>query len=234
MAIFSLALSCRTREPAIRFPNMIADMDPLSAGTVEVVFQRTFTMRMETREVELIFHPRLNTVSLEFRHELVNYRQFWDEAARRQFIAALELYKTDFADRKLIDRFNRTRSAYGKARGRLEWFTHRFSRTSTSLPTIDLGYRFRANAPFFTVLMNSAEEIEPESSSLRHQSQQVTMYFTRSQAEELARHFSQSYLVELIGLGTTSAIQPLVTDEYFEQPDVEQPDAEQPFEMDSY
>ena len=59
-----------------------------------------------------------------------------------------------------------------------------------------MGYRFKDDAVYFTMLQRSANE---ESSRRSKESSQFTMYFTRAQAGELAKLFDQDYLLELVG-----------------------------------
>jgi hypothetical protein len=196
------ALSCTTADPARKFPDMVADRDPLTVGTIEAQFDRTFSSRLAMLEIKTIFYPRLNSVALEFRHEFITYRQFWSEEARKQFAAALELYKADYEARNLQTRYNRTRGIYGKVKGRVEWETFSgITQTRQSSPTIEFGYRFRNNSPFFAVNMNSAKEDKTSGpSQQRVDSSQVIMYFTRAQADYLARLFDQAHLMGTIGL----------------------------------
>jgi len=196
-----LFLSCGSVDLAKKYPDMIADMDPLSAGTVEAQLDRFFSSKVNKVEIETVFHPRLNAVSLEFKYELLKYRQFWDESARKQFAASLELYKRDFEDKKLVNNSRKTRDVYGKAKGRVEWEASKFTKTRVSNPTIELGYRFKENMPFFTTLMRSAKEVMDEGdSSTPMDSQQISMYFTRAQADELVKLFDQTWLVGLLGM----------------------------------
>jgi len=180
---------------------MVADMDPISTGPVYIVFDRAFGGGLNQVSVDTVFHPRLNAVSLEFRHEFVTYRQFWDETARRHFITALEHYNADFEERNLINRQRQTRNVYGRVNGRLEWQTARFTATHVSHPVIELGYRFRENAPFFTALMRSARSEEAHGSGLgQTESRQIRMSFTRAQAADLARIFDQTFLMGLVDM----------------------------------
>jgi len=200
IAVILLFLSCGSVDPTKKYPNMIADADPVSAGTVEAQLDRFFSSKINKVEIEAVFHPRLNAVSLEFKYELLKYRQFWDEPARKQFAASLGLYKRDFEDRKLVDNSRKTRDIYGKAKGRVEWEAFKYAKTRVSNPTIELGYRFKENSPFFTALMRSAKEVMgDEDSSSPMDSQQISMYFTRAQADELVKLFDQAYLIGLLG-----------------------------------
>jgi hypothetical protein len=148
----------------------------------------------------VVFYPRVNLVALEFRYELVTYRQFWDQAARQRFIEALELYKQDFENRRLQGKYNRSRAVYGKAQGRAEWETFRFSATYKSSPFLELGYRFRGESPYFTVLQRSAKEETGITSSSDMESRQLSMYYTRAQGEKLAQLFNQEALFAMVGL----------------------------------
>jgi len=202
LAAFS-ALSCANVDPVRRFPGMVADMDPIPTGAVYVVFDRAFGGGINQVSVDTVFHPRLNAVSLEFRHEFVTYRQFWDEPARRHFLTALERYNADFEERNLVNRQRQTRNVYGRVSGRLEWQTARFTAVHVSYPVIEIGYRFRetgqGSRPFFTTLMRSARSEEAHGSGLgQTESRQIRMSFTRAQAADLAGIFDQAFLMGLV------------------------------------
>lgn len=199
MAAF-FTLACNTTiDYAKKYPHMVANADPVSAGMIEAEFDRIFSSKLNKVEIEVIFYPRLNAVALEFRYELIRYRQFWDEAARQQFAAALELYKADYAAQKLVDRYKKTRAIYGKVTGRTEWEAFKYTKTRVAYPVTELGYRFREEMPFFSTLMRSArEESDDTDNSQQLNSQQINMYFTRAQADDLVRLFDQSHLMGLL------------------------------------
>ena len=213
--VFS-TLSCATVDPVRRFPGMVADMDPIPVGTVYAVFDRAIGRGLNTVSMEAVFHPRLNAVALEFRHEFVTIRQFWDETARRHFAMALDRYNADFEARELINQHRRTRNAYGSVSGRLEWQTARFTTVHVSYPVIEIGYRFRDNAPFFATLMRPARS-EPgqETGATPVESRQLQMYFTRAQAADIVRVFDQAYLMGLLEMhGAQRHNLPLTLDEF--------------------
>jgi len=200
-AVIFLFLSCGSVNLSKKYPNMVANVDPFSVGTLEGQFDRFFSSKVNKAEIEAVFHPRLNAVSLEFKFELMKYRLFWDEAARKQFAASLELYKRDFEDKKLDPKANyrKTKAIYGKTKGRLEWEAFKFTKTRLSYPTIELGYRFREGSAFFSPLMRSArEEMKDGDSSTPMDSQQINIYFTRAQADEVAKVFDQAFLMGLL------------------------------------
>jgi hypothetical protein len=197
---------------------MVANADPVSAGSVEIVFEKLFSSKLNKVEVEVIFHPRLNSVALDFRYEMIRYRQFWDLTGRLQFAAALERYKEDYEARKLGTQFRRTKAAYGKTRGRLEWETFKFSKTYIAQPVIELGYRFKENSPFFTIHMRSAKEEAPPGDSSTMESRLINMYYTRAQADELVKLFDQEYLMGLLGIKSVNPEEPVVKeDNYYKE-----------------
>jgi len=220
LVVFS-ALSCATPDPVRRFPGMVADMNPIPIGSVYAILDRPMGRGLNTVSAEAVFHPRLNSVSLEFRYGFVTYRQFWDETGRRHFAAALERYNEDFNARNLTNRHRRTRNAYGSVNGRLEWQTARFTTNNVSYPVIEIGYRFRENSPFFTTLTRTAMSEETlTSGSGRTESRQILMYFTRAQAADLVRIFDQAFLMGLVEMyGVRGHVEPLPVDEFYELTD---------------
>ena len=212
-------LNCSTTiDYAKKYPDMAANADPVSAGTAEAEFDRLFSSKLDKTEIEVVFYPRLNAVALEFKYELIRCRQFWNEAARRQFAAALEIYKADYAAQNLKNQYKKTRAVYGKVKGRTEWETFKYGKTRVAYPDIELGYRFAGETPFFTTFMQSAkQENDNTDDSQQLNSQQINMYFTRAQADNLVKLFDQSYLMALLEKNDSlKPDKPLVIDSYRE------------------
>jgi hypothetical protein len=193
-------ISCVSIDPAKRYPNMVADRDPISAGAIEAQFDKFLASEVEKKEAAVIFYPRDNTVALEFRYQLVRYRQIWDLRGRQRFIQALDRYKADYAARNLTEKFSRTRAVYGKFKGATEWETFSISQPGTARPVMELGYRFKGKSPYFSVVQKAApDEYSLNSNEPRADSLPIIMYYTRAQADELAKLFDQSYLLSLLG-----------------------------------
>jgi hypothetical protein len=202
LAIFAAVIalfSCAGVKSPSHHPEMVANIDPFTVGTIDAAFDQTFSTKLKPREINVVFYPRDNTVALEFRHELIGYKQFWNQSAREQFIRALRLYNDDFDAKKLVFQYSKSRAAYGKFKGRLEWATIKITAVHRSSPTIQLGYRFKGDNPYFTVMQGIAkdesgidERSPPESSSF-------AIYFTKAQAENLAELFRQEFLLGTVG-----------------------------------
>ena len=202
-----ILFSCSTMDLAARYPNMVADLDPFSVGTIDVLFDQLFTSKLKAHSVNVIFDPRENIVALEFRYELVRYRQFWDQKARQHFAMAFEQYKQDFNAKTLSTKYNKTRAVYGKTPGTVEWETFKYTSTYKASPTLELGYRFRQDAPYFAVLQRSAKEETGAMSGSDMDSQQITMYYTKALGEKLMAYFNQEYLREMAGVSNAPKIE---------------------------
>jgi hypothetical protein len=218
VAIF-LLFSCRSTEVdmSVRYPNMVANLDPIAIGSVNAEMDKLLNTQVKAYNIKVVFHPRLNSVMLEFRYEFVTYRQYWDEASRKHFIGALEIYKADYEARKLVDRYSKTRATYGKIQGRLEWEAFKLTKTRLSYPVIDIGYRFRSKMPYFSTHMRTAREVyEAGDTDTREGSDQIILYFTRAQADDLAKFFDQSYLMGAISGMESKTTSIVETDVYTE------------------
>ena len=195
-----LTVSCSTINKTAKYPNMVADIDPFSIGSVNASFDQVFSTKLKVDEINVIFYPRENEVALEFGMNLGRYRQFWNKEGRQLFIEALNRYKGDFENQKLANNFYRTRGAYGRFKGRFQWNPLSISTMSTtyrSIPVIDLGYRFSDNSPYFTANQNAARE-ESRSNKDITESPVFTIHFNRAQAEELTKLFDETFLLSSV------------------------------------
>ncbi|MDR3333973.1 MAG: hypothetical protein LBT13_03655 [Treponema sp.] len=193
---------------------MVADVDPLPLGSANMEFDKFFSSGLEQKPVSLVFDPRLDRVYLEFKYQTVTYRQYWDKTGREGFIAAVKRYHADYEARNLTNKPSKSRSAYGTLQSTTEWGQFRFSVSSRASPRIELGYHFKQNNPYFTVLQREAKEThwggDNETSSLR-----IILYFTRIQADELAGFFDQDYLLSFLDeQGISLASGTVASDEY--------------------
>jgi hypothetical protein len=196
---------------------MIADVDPIPLGSVSIAFNQVFSSALDTKEVPVQFNPRDDTVSLEFRYQTVIYRQYWDRAGRDRFIAAVRQYQADFAARNLSTRAAKSRAAYGGTGAKVEWGQFAFSVNACSYPRVDLGYRFKGNSPYFTVVQREARDILMPSADDSRTSLQITAYFTRTMADKAAALFDPAYLAEVLeaqGISDETEEEP-VADPYF-------------------
>jgi len=111
-AVVALCFSCGTARLGIKQAKMLADVEPFSIGTVNASFDKLFSSDVAQTDVEVIFYPRENEVALRFKNGNLQYWQFWNEEGRRQFIDALSRYKEDFANRRLVTNYNRSKKKF--------------------------------------------------------------------------------------------------------------------------
>ncbi|GHU72348.1 hypothetical protein FACS189450_09970 [Spirochaetia bacterium] len=182
-------------------PNFLADMNPVAIGSASMQFDKFMSSSIDKKEVEAFFDPRTDSVYIQFNYQTLTFRQFWDKSNRLQFITALEKYKKDYEAKNLNLKGSRARRAYGSLNGRVEWgmFSSSASMASESRPRIGLGYLFKQDKPYFIVYQEAAENLISPSDEAKRSSPDITAYFTRAQADELAKLFDQQYLLSFLG-----------------------------------
>jgi hypothetical protein len=196
-----LLFSCSNTSRAVKYPNMLADVDPYSIGTANAYLDyNIFSMMASSKareeglrsiSIEVILYPRENEVALEFNNGQSLYIQLWNEAGRKLFTEALDKYKEDLANQKLIPNYNKARSIYGKTKGRFQWKTLSFSPTYRSSPVFSMGHYIKENAPYYSIYQNNAKEETGANQREITESPRYSIYFTKTQAEELAALFKK-------------------------------------------
>jgi hypothetical protein len=177
--------------------NMIADIDPISLGSVSMEFDKAFSSALDKKDVVLFFDPRINAVDLQFSFQGIKYHQYWDKKNREFFIAALKRYHEDYDTKNLLTKDSQTRAIYGKSRGSTVWGTFSFSTKAQGYPVLEFGYTFRNDKPYFSVMQAEVEDTLAERSSEgKKKSSRIRTYFTRAQADALAVYFEDAYLRE--------------------------------------
>ena len=169
----------------------------IEAGNIEAQFNRPFPLTgLNKSDIPVTYYPFEDAVSLQFKSNTVTYHQFWDRRGRIAFVEALKKYNEDFTNQKLRNRNNRTKNQYGKIdESFLIWYTHRYSLIYTGNMEVELGYYFRDGSPFFAATLLEAEYKSPALDAERDDNSPVIpIFFTRTQAEELAQIFDQEYL----------------------------------------
>jgi hypothetical protein len=80
---------------------------------------------------------------------------------------------------------------------------------------MDLGYRFKGNSPYFTVVQREAPDTLMPSGDGSRMSLQITTYFTRSAADKVAALFNQAYLLSILEATLEDTAEEPVSDPYF-------------------
>ena len=217
ITIFSLVLlftACTTTQVKedpftvdIRSPRI-----PIS--TIEAHFDRFLNIGgLTANEIIVEYFPLEDAVSLQFKAEFVTYHQFWNSTAREAFISALEQYNQDFQQRNLNTRNSKkTARKYGLVPTYITWQATRFSVLADGNTEIEIGYRFRnadgGRAAFFTLTQREVYYEDQHSREDNRTSQNLMIYFTRIQAEQLAEIFDPAFIQTLRSGESTEASQP--------------------------
>jgi hypothetical protein len=190
--------SCLTIQPPVeRFVVNLASPQ-LNAGSAEAEFEQFISFgKLKKSDIAVYYYPADDALCLQYKVDFITYNQFWSKSGREVFLNALEQYKEDYEQRNLIKSAQKTKRIYGSALGFLAWKTTRFSVQATGNPKIELGYYFKNNAPYFAITQREASYEDNFSRDNNKTSPNIVIYFTRSQAENLAALFDQEYLQEL-------------------------------------
>jgi hypothetical protein len=198
VALYSLFLvlcSCVTPEP--KPEPFTVDMKSIGValGTAEVYIDRSFTVTggIKTADVEVSYYPIEDAVCLSFKVMIIECKQFWDREGRNAFVAALERYNEDFANRNLPEGSVRNmRKAYGSVQGYFAWKTSPVSVQAHAPVRIDFGYHRKERSAFFSTTQQVGEYNNPKVPDRSRKSAITEMYFTRDQADALASLFAEA------------------------------------------
>jgi AAA+ ATPase superfamily predicted ATPase len=162
---------------------------------------------IKKQTVTLLYFPREDVICLRYIYEFYTYNQFWDKRGRLIFINALQKYNEDYEARNLQRNSIKSMQKYGTVRGYLVWQLISYTVQLYGNMNVDLGYTFKDRSPYFSVYQREAEFINEligddnagpgekgKSGGNNRTSPDITMYFTRAQAAELAEIFEQ-YIV---------------------------------------
>jgi hypothetical protein len=181
-------------------PDFIADMDPIPIGGISMQFNKLFSSSLEKKDADVVYEPRRDAVYVQFRYQMITFRQYWSRPNREKFLAALEQYTTAYGEKNLPLRGSRAKRAFAVTTGGVEWGQTAFAgvlMNSGGSPVMELGYQFKQDNPYFTVVMRSALEEKGVDES-KKESLEITTYYTRAQGSELAALFDQEYLMSFV------------------------------------
>jgi hypothetical protein len=170
-------------------------------GEIETQIDRTFPLSgLRKVIITASYFPYEDAVCLRYRSDFFTYHQFWSLSGREAFFKALEAYNGDYAKRSLDMANRRSKSNYGTVEGFLLWQMQSFTRRVGANMDVELGYAFSDRSPYYAVTQKQTVFEDPMNTSGENDmaSQEITMYFTRAQAQELAALFDQEYLRSLV------------------------------------
>ncbi|MDR2784917.1 MAG: hypothetical protein LBB83_03270 [Treponema sp.] len=163
-------------------------------GNIDVGLTKAMSSAVGKQNIAAVYDSANNIVTLEFLSAgAVHNRQYWTARARETFIRAFAQYEIDYEARNLPTGFlsSGKREIYGKTEITIHWWSMSFSNHARGSSRLDFGYRFKNHNPYFTVTQSEAKDTYVNS---KNSSAQVTMYFTRAMAQELAALFDEENL----------------------------------------
>lgn len=171
----------------------------LPVGEIETQIERAFPLSgLRQIIVTISYFPYEDAVCLRYRSDFFTYNQFWSLDGREAFLKALETYVKDYAERDLDMRARGSKSKYGAVEGYLTWQMQSFTRRVAANMSLEFGYAFNEGSPYYAVTQKQTTYEDPISDENNMESQEITMYFTRAQARELAAFFDQDLLRALV------------------------------------
>lgn len=120
----------------------------------------------------------------------------FDDVARARIAKAAQQYFDDFENKKLSNKKNVAKNAYGSINYKLNWGTFKSSTPNNGTGPAYLGYEFVKKQPYFIIwsypLPNDYYEIAKDSTT--RESSSVKFYFTRNQLKKLVEILSEENL----------------------------------------
>lgn len=147
LGIFTSCVSTQ-KETKVEDP-MLANVDPSTMGTVSAGTNKFFMPGIDPCNFVMVLEPRTNVVRADFTVDVNKYSLKMGVAAREAIIAAAAKYGDDFAAKKLARKGYSRRTAYGTAKCAVEWGV--LSKGARARPTVELGYTFVSDSPYFTL-----------------------------------------------------------------------------------
>jgi len=191
---FVISISACKTTNTVKVEDFKVNMNSPQTTIGEVELQLDTLMGMgplKKQTVTVLYFPKEDAICLRYRYEFYTYNQFWDKRGRLLFINALQKYNEDYEARNLQRNSNKSQQKYGRVRGYLVWQLISFTVQAYANMDVDLGYTFKDRSPYFSVYQRDAEYIDNRARDNNRTSPDITMYFTRAQAAELAEIFEQ-------------------------------------------
>jgi hypothetical protein len=191
--------ACKTIN-AVRAEDFTVNMNSpqITIGEIELQLETLMGMgKLKKQNVTVLYFPREDAICLKYKYEFYTYNQFWNRRGRLNFINALQKYNEDYDARNLQRSYSKSQQKYGTVRGYLIWQQLSFTVQAYASMNVDLGYTFKDRAPYFSVYQRDTEYFDSRARDNNRTSPNVTMYFTRAQAMELAELFEQYIIPDL-------------------------------------
>jgi hypothetical protein len=203
LIIFSLCVTisaCSTTANRAKIENFTVNMNSpqVAIGEIEAQFETLMGFgKLRKQNISVIYFPREDVICLRYKFEFYTFNQFWSKRGRLSFINALQKYNEDYAARDLQRNDGKSKLKYGIVRGYLVWQQLSFTVQARANMNVELGYTFNERAPYFSIYQRDAEYIDAITRDSNRTSPNITIYFTRAQAAQLAEIFEQYIIPDI-------------------------------------
>jgi len=194
-ALCAALCSCATGGGYTETFTVDSDAKPVVIGEAELQMETFMGFgKLKKITVPVSYYAKDDAVCLHYKYNLINFYQFWSRKGRMLFQSSLDNYNEDFEARRLFKNERRSNEKYGEALGYLVWQQSSFLVRAYGNMKVRFGYVFKDKSPYFSVLQLDAEYIDESIRDNNRVSDVVLMYFTRTQAADLAALFDQDLL----------------------------------------
>ncbi|MDA3849791.1 MAG: hypothetical protein PF447_00810 [Spirochaetaceae bacterium] len=183
------AIACLSQPQVQSELKMLADVDPIPLGSSSIGVMKMLDRSLKEVESEIILHPRNNMLTLIVKDGAANtHILHLDEFSRTAYIMGLQEYMESFDAHSLVDDKRVTEDLYGSFKAMHQWGL--IGINAEGMTTVDLGYLFKDESPYFTLTIND-KKITLENSNTVRGTTVLKLYFTRNQALALGEYFKQ-------------------------------------------
>ncbi|MBR5647082.1 MAG: hypothetical protein IKX23_10630 [Treponema sp.] len=180
------------------------------------VFSKEVMGNLKEKETEILIRKDNYMTGFESSYMSGYYIIQFNENARKKLAEAVDLYLSDFENKRLDRKGSQTAKKYGKISYQLNWGTIKSSTPNNGRGTGYLGYEFVNGSPYFTIsnfaFINDYYKIAGEATS--RESLAVKYYFTKAQITHLVECMTDDVIRERIAELQPSAGVTEAADEY--------------------
>lgn len=154
---------------------------------------------LKTKKATITIDPKKNEAGFGSAYLAAYYFLFWDVDSRKTVLETMNKYLSDFENKRLKRDLNSSFKIYGKADVRLRWGVLSNSTPNNGIGTMNLGYKFKENSPYFTItIYPTFNEFSKTSDSVNKESMMLTYYFTRSQIADFVSMLSDESIADAL------------------------------------
>lgn len=159
------------------------------------LFTTTSFGNLKKHTANITIDPKTMTAGFGSAYMAAYYVVLLTKDSRTQLATAVESYLSDFDEKKLDRKSTKSFKAYGSNDGRIEWGTVRSMLNNNGDVTVNFGYKFKKDSPYFTISIYPIRSSRlREGDSVPDESLPLNYYFTKAQAQTLVSLLQEDLL----------------------------------------